>query len=400
MAKIRLKSLQYSEHDSKPEEWKVDELTFRDTNLIVGKNSTGKSRIISIIWNLAKSFQKQGKLTYQHGNYALKFESESPERTVELDYVLHVSDGKIIKEILTENGNVRITRTDSAKPTSIYFHDANGMVNMLPLPDQAAAISKRDVIQHGFLEPLHIWANSVRVYHFGGLLGKDSFALNVDGSISAFTPNARQLDDRDEEAIVSTFQKGVREFGDAYTKLIIDDMVAAGFRIEAVTTRVPENVKINTNVPVAGSLTAIALKETDVTGEILQNAVSQGMFRTFSIIAQVNYAVLSGRGSCILIDDIGEGLDFERSTKLIQLLRQKAIANSLQLIMTTNDHFVMNNVPLEDWCILKRSGSTVKGLTEVNSAALFEEFRFVGLANSALLELDFVGLQTEGPSDE
>ncbi len=400
MVQVRLKSVQYSEHESEPQEWRLEELRFGDTNLIVGKNSTGKSRIISILWNLAQSFQKQGKLTYQFGNYTLKFECDDDGKKICLEYLLHVSDGKITKEHLTVDGEDRIIRTGSSKPTRIWFHDTGGMVNMLPLPEQAAAISKRDTLQHGFLEPLHLWANSVRVYHFGSLLGKDSFALTIENSNSAITPNTRQLDDRDEEAVVSTFQKGARAYGDAYTKLILDDMASAGFAVEAVCTRVPENVKINSNVPVAGSLSAIAVKEIGVAGEILQNLISQGMFRTFSIIAQVNYAILSGRGSCILIDDIGEGLDFERSKKLIILLREKAIANKLQLIMTTNDHFVMNNVPLEDWCILQRKGSFVRGLTEANSATLFEEFRFVGLANSALLELDFVGSQEESSTHE
>jgi hypothetical protein len=48
----------------------------------------------------------------------------------------------------------------------------------------------------------------------------------------------------------------------------------------------------------------------------------------------------------ILIDDIGEGLDFDRSSRLIKLLIEIAEKNeNIRLIMSTNDRFVMNAVP-------------------------------------------------------
>jgi len=55
-----------------------------------------------------------------------------------------------------------------------------------------------------------------------------------------------------------------------------------------------------------------------------------------------------------LIDDIGEGLDYERSKKLIDLIIQKAKKYAVQLIMTTNDRFVINKTPLEYWLVIKR----------------------------------------------
>ena len=44
-----------------------------------------------------------------------------------------------------------------------------------------------------------------------------------------------------------------------------------------------------------------------------QLEISQGMFRALSLFIQINYAILSDQPSCIIIDDIGEGLDFQRS---------------------------------------------------------------------------------------
>ena len=47
-----------------------------------------------------------------------------------------------------------------------------------------------------------------------------------------------------------------------------------------------------------------------------QPEMSQGMFRALSVIILLTYTVIASRPSCIIVDDIGEGLDFERSCKL------------------------------------------------------------------------------------
>jgi hypothetical protein len=85
--------------------------------------------------------------------------------------------------------------------------------------------------------------------------------------------------------------------------------------------------------------------------------------------------------SCILIDDIGEGLDYERSASLIKLIIKKVENTSIQLVMATNDRFVMNSVPIEYWSIIDREASHCKFYNQKNSAALFKDFELTGLSN-------------------
>ena len=127
-----------------------------------------------------------------------------------------------------------------------------------------------------------------------------------------------------------------------------------------------------------------------VHGVVDQGEMSQGMFRALSILIQINYSQLARRAHCILIDDIGEGLDFDRSALLIQLLRRKAKDAAFQLVMSTNDQFVMNHVPLEEWSILQREGSHIHVRNHDNSKEAFKHFRFVGLSNFSFFEMDFV----------
>ena len=85
--------------------------------------------------------------------------------------------------------------------------------------------------------------------------------------------------------------------------------------------------------------------------------------------------------SCILIDDIGEGLDYGRAKSLIDLIISKASVSSVQILMTTNDRFVMNKMPLEYWSIINRYGQKSLFYNYRNSAKVFDEFELIGLSN-------------------
>ena len=117
--------------------------------------------------------------------------------------------------------------------------------------------------------------------------------------------------------------------------------------------------------------------------------MSQGMFRALSLIIQVNYSLLASKPSCILIDDIGEGLDFERSSAMIQLLIDKASSGLVQLVMTTNDQFIMNGVPLEYWLVIERQPGLAKLHNIHNSKQVFEDFKFTGLNNFDFFSTQF-----------
>ncbi len=90
-----------------------------------------------------------------------------------------------------------------------------------------------------------------------------------------------------------------------------------------------------------------------------------------------------------MIDDIGEGLDFDRATKLISIVIRQAEQIYSQFCMTTNDRFVMNKVPLEYWCILEREKGKVKSINPRNSSDTFKDFEEYGFNNFDLFAKGF-----------
>ena len=118
--------------------------------------------------------------------------------------------------------------------------------------------------------------------------------------------------------------------------------------------------------------------------------MSAGMFRVLSLLIQIKVAKLIMSPSLIMIDDIGEGLDYSRSTQLIKLLMEETKNSPVQLIMSTNDRFIMNIVPIEFWALIKRTGSTCKVFNHINSKQIFEDFKFTGLSNFDFFSRDFL----------
>jgi len=131
------------------------------------------------------------------------------------------------------------------------------------------------------------------------------------------------------------------------------------------------------------------IQETKLSDIIDQTEMSQGMFRVLSLLVQLNYSLLAQIPSCILIDDIGEGLDYERSKALIDLIIEKVKNSPVQVIMTTNDQFVMDKIPLEYWQVIKRENGKAIFYNYKNSKEIFDDFVFTGLNNFDFYATEF-----------
>jgi hypothetical protein len=132
---------------------------------------------------------------------------------------------------------------------------------------------------------------------------------------------------------------------------------------------------------------------------LLQGEISDGMMRALSTLIFIHFLRLQKKPGCFLIDDIGEGLDFDRSTRLIATIIELAEKNHLQLVMTTNDRFVMNGVPLQYWSVVEREKGTVKVFNNRNHPERFSEFEEFGFHNFDFFAKQFFssGVQTKKP---
>ena len=372
---MRLESIEYTEHRGSPHEWSLQGLELGPLNLIVGKNATGKTKALNVIHSLARLLTGKSKPSFFAGYCDVRFDHNGQA----LRYILGYGREKFTQEEFYR-GDEKLLERGKGGIGKLY-HEREGRALDFQTPeDELAAVVRQDSLQHGFLRPLSDWANRLFLFRFGNRMGKDPLCLPSNGATDG------DLSTRDD--IVEVFHIGQEEYPQVFEASIREDMGAIGYSLDQIGLVRREPVMVGRYLPAHAY--ALWVKEKDLTASTLQFDMSSGMFRALSILIHLEYALLSGRPSCILIDDIGEGLDFDRSCALIELLMAKATRSQVQLVMSTNDRFVMNKVPLKAWSVLQRQGGTVRVRNYQNSRAIFDEFEFTGLSNFDFLATDFV----------
>ncbi|HME42329.1 MAG TPA: hypothetical protein VKF36_04515 [Syntrophorhabdales bacterium] len=368
---MKLKTIDYSQYIGKPEEWRLSEASFGDTNLVVGRNAAGKTRTLNVVKGLAELLSMRQQLHYRSGNYDVIFEGDK-ER---IAYTLKYDDGHVKEEKLRINDKKVLTRGPDGSGR-IRAEEIGKDIRFQTPVNEVAACAKRDAIQHPFLDPLYEWGKSLVHFCFGTSLGKDIFVtLGEKESVNKIDDQAL-LSDTNQVQMV--FRKGRQKFGKEFVEAIKRDMKTLDYQITNIGIGAPTSLVFT---GLAAPAVGLFVEEAGLRARIDQGEMSQGMFRSLSVIIQVNYVLKARTSKCILIDDIGEGLDYERSSSLVKLLMKKAEKNAIQLFMATNDRFIMNSVPLEHWSVVNRYGSICSILNRENSPKVFEDFELTGLGN-------------------
>ena len=373
---MRLQSIKYSEHVGGLQEWVLDGLALESKNLIVGKNATGKTRSLNVIGALARFLAG-----LQGPPLSSTYDCLFTHKGQKYQYALVAEEQQVKVERLLVDGELKLERGEGGVG-HIWAQEIDGgtQVKFQTPTTEFAAVARRDSIQHAFLEPLFEWATSLRHYYFGTSLGKDTLAIRL-------LRERVVVDERDPNALVGLFRQARDEFGEKFTSSLVDDLAAVDYTVKSVDIGSPVSVRFS-GTP--GEVVSLLVQEADLPGLTDQHSMSQGMFRVLALLVHLNYFELKWAGACVLIDDIGEGLDFDRSCRLVNLLRRKADKSDIQLVMSTNDRFIMNEVPLEEWSVLQRKNNHVAVRNYENSRALFDEFKFTGLSNFSFLELDVI----------
>ncbi len=366
---FKLTSIKYKEHtnDSK-NPWALDNLNLSNINLIVGKNATGKTRTVRVVWNLAYVItEKRGVL---NGHWQALFHDE--DTNDKLKYCLRVKDHEVIEEKLVLNNEKKLLRSDTKAQMASKLKNKPDQVKLNPPKNKLVLHVRRDTKEFPFLESLVNWAESVRGIYFG---------FNRPTDIST--------DERDELAelrglnIVPLIFSGLSK---SKQRMIIDDFNSVGYDLKDVTTKKIDLI-IN-NVIKSGKY--LIFKEEGIPKPIEQMSISDGMYRAFSILVILHQVISTNNFSTLIIDDLCEGLDYERARKLSHLIVQRTKKNNVQLIATTNDEVLMNAVNVKYWNILSRKNYEVKAYNYKTNKKVFDNFKKTGLSNFDVFSSDLL----------
>jgi energy-coupling factor transporter ATP-binding protein EcfA2 len=379
---MKLQKLSFVEFPGQPPEWKFDDFTLGQINLVVGRNSVGKSRLLSVISNFGKMLTGEIKEPPYDGRFEALFSEDQNTWTYDVKY----DHSEIVHETLIYNGKDVLMRGKGGigQIDAKNFEDKEVRMRFKTPLRQLGVVSKRDSFQHPYLDGLYEWGHALRHFQFGSEMGPHNLAIAL-----AVKGLNVEIDEKNTSSLVPIYDLAIRQpYGEELKQTVMADMETLGYHITELGIRKPAyNAGMGT---LMGDFVGLCAKEQELDVMTDQPNMSQGMFRTLSLLIQTTHYMMSNKSGCILIDDIGEGLDFERSCILIDLLREKAKRSSFQLIMSTNNRFVMNRVPLEEWCVLERTKGHVRVRNYANSAAAFEEFKITGLSNFDLFATNFL----------
>ncbi|BDI15316.1 hypothetical protein ANSO36C_11180 [Nostoc cf. commune SO-36] len=374
---MKLDLVEYCQDKGLPSEWRLDGCQIGNVNLIVGKNASGKSKILRAINLISGLLSGDTSLRPDRMSREWKLTFDSDNTDKKKVYILTVDKGQVVKENFTIGSKNYLDRNESGEG-QIWAEKLHMNIEFQTPTDEVAAFQRRDSIQHPVFDEIYNWASSLNYYQFGTDLGRKNLA--VDHPIK----KRKKINLRDADNVIDIFKLGKSQLSPAFIEAIKSDMLSIGYNISEIGTQTPSAIFSDEEDEVSLQyieIQCLYVQESDLQERTEQGLISQGMFRALSLIIQINYSLLAKKPSCILIDDIGEGLDFERASAMIKLLISKAQTGLVQLVMTTNDRFIMNGVPLEYWSVIERKPGLAKLHNIDNSKQVFEDFKFTGLNN-------------------
>ena len=366
---MTLKWIKYEERSGDPREWRLEKVALNPTaTLVVGKNSTGKSRFLSVIDSLAATLS--GRKPPMDGNFLAEIELPSGLYT----YELIVVNRAVQREKLTLNGRTVLDR-HADQPAPLYFEKEGVAIESQFQPSTLAVATRQDQRQHPWFVELATWAGRARKYSFATGFQRERVASIAEAVKQ--TDNTTSASAFDPDDAVGAYLRGFKLFGDKFDESVVNDMRTLGFQLSEVGAESIQSLIPELNMDAV----MLYIREDGLNAKVPQAFMSQGLFRTLALVISLNAQMMASDGRFVLVDDVGEGLDFERASGLVQLLLKKSEEQSVQIVMATNDRFVMNGVPLEKWCVLERSGSVVQAYTAATHKEAFDNFKFVGLSN-------------------
>ncbi len=356
---MKLSTLSY-----KSNELELDNISFEDVNLIVGKNAIGKSRTLAAIDFIAKAINQKSNLVPSQ-ECSVIFKSIKGD-TVKYEFRIYKNALTVHDESLSINGVTYLEREDSGK-ARIKNVLNNEFEVVYPPSTKLVIQTNRDTQKYPYFEELVLWAEQSFGFRFG--------SINPEKPYSKLEYNLLTSVDEIPELYKSLIDSDI-----FIEKKIISDLNTIGFDIDMIHLQKVENVKLD----------FLFIREQGIQNLIPFNYLSQGLFRSLSLLIFIEFLIAQRQPASIVIDDFCEGLDYERATKLGKLVFEKCLENNIQLITTSNDSFLMDVVELKYWNVLQRNGAVVTSVNIKSNPILFSDFKFTGLSNFDFFASDYI----------
>jgi energy-coupling factor transporter ATP-binding protein EcfA2 len=348
---MRIKSFSFESED-----WVLQKIDLQEVNLLVGKNGTGKSKTLSHLgyFSLIEHFFENifyHKYLKRVSKWDIEWITESNTTfryTLKIDFQF-ISAFEIIEEELLRNESIVFSRKGE-EICKIYSEISNSFEEFTPPSDKLGILSRRDTKSFPYIEEIINWSKNSRKLSFSEISQESNDYYDFNPEKESFPLIFSKLNTLEQKNVTHNFQK-------------------IGFSISEIIYQVVRNQHY------------LLIRENGLKNDIYIDDLSQGMLRALNLLIYVEYLISKNKTATLLIDDLGEGLDYVRATALGKMLFQLCKENNIQLVATSNDSFLMDVIDIDYWNVLERNGKVVSAINIINNPKLFEDFRYTGLSN-------------------
>ena len=354
-----IKSLSYEEdyfhrQTEQRRRWSLEGLAFSQFTLITGLNSAGKTRTCNIIKNTISRIVNP--LKPQLGKTDMTI-SIGEDRSYRYKNYIHQDESfnNFVKgeELwwLKERGKDRMLFNRK----KILNSRSNRLISYSPPDDQLTFHARRDKIHHTYIEDI---IDSAKQFYF--------LDFDEPKTITRFIQTPQQLPQEILPSMTPLFFDGLVDI--EKKDEILDEINRMGFPIKDLSIR---------PLMVAGQeIPDLYIEEKGVEGIFSYLEASSGMFKMLFLIVFLN---LIKDGSCVLIDNAADGLDFKRSMYLPSLVERAA--ENKQIILCSNNEILLNQTDIRNWNVIYRQGPGVKAFNYENNKEKLLRFADTGLSS-------------------
>jgi hypothetical protein len=352
----------YDANSDSMHHWKLADLKFSKFTIIAGLNGTGKTRTCNVIRNTVKKIVEPMKTLFL-GKTDLTF-SISENESYKLMISIEEDDDRkrsIKKEELYDVGGTgALFNRDNLLFNRRVIYDAVSKqhTNYSPPDDTLTFHVRRDKVSYPYIEEI---INQMRKFHF--LDSEEPRSIAVGGIYGGKLPVQLPI-----EILPSLTPLWFGNIADDKKSEILNDINSLGFPIKNIFVK--EIILGGQRIPM------LYFEEEGVKGTYDFVQVSSGMKK---IVFLIVFLHLIEKGSCVLIDNVGDGLDYKRSINILPIVEK--IAEDKQIIISTNNEILLNQTDIRNWNILFREGDIVKAFNYENSKEQLMNFANTGLSN-------------------
>ena len=341
--------------------WQLLNLELSNLNLVVAKNSTGKSRTLATIDLLIKMVNQKRNLNWgSHWN--VEFVNHQNQHIAFNFATKFQANGIVTHEEIKLDGRQVLFRKKDSGEVELYNNLTKRKNTIYPPENKLTFHVNRDIRKYPYLEEIVNWAEQSYGFKFG--------------NISPYAElNEQEYDLLTAVEDIPTLFKVLKKES---KKKLIQDFNSIGYKI--------------TDISIQDKIEYVVLyvKESGLNKPLPHYKLSQGMFRALAVLIYIEYLISRKKPALIIIDDLCEGLDYDKAKKLGNLIFEKCKHSEIQLVATSNDSFLMDTIDIKYWNVLKRENKIVKSLNAKNTSDLFRKFRLTGLSNFDFFSSDFL----------